>query len=147
MQMASAALLREGDVIVVISKSGKAPELLRVIEVAMQAGARVIAITSSNTPLSKRATISLETDHIEIRETQLSMLSRVLHLVMIDILAVGVAMRRASPAGALMQPASEGHGSSEDDLGGNSRDRPAQEILEWLSHGVAPLPERYRGKA
>jgi len=147
MQMASAALLREGDVIVVISKSGKAPELMRVIEVAMQAGARVIAITSSNTPLSKKATISLEIDHIEIRETQLSMLSRVLHLVMIDILAVGVAIRRASPAGALMQPASEGHGSSEDDLGSNSRDRSAQEILEWLSHGVAPLPERYRGKA
>ena len=48
--------------------------------------------------LAKRATVALETDHIEIRESQLSMISRILHLVMIDILAVGVAIRRAVPA-------------------------------------------------
>jgi glucokinase len=136
MQAASAALLGHGDVIVVISKSGRAPELLRVIEVAMQAGARVIAITSNNTALSKRATIALETDHIEIRETQLSMISRVLHLVMIDILAVGVAIRHASPAGSLLQSGAEA-GAAAPAASGTARDRSAQQILEWLSHGAA----------
>ena len=53
MQAASAALLGKGDVIVAVSKSGRAPELLRVLDVAA-AGAKVIAITSSNTPLAAR---------------------------------------------------------------------------------------------
>jgi glucokinase len=128
MQAASAALLGKGDIIVAVSKSGRAPELLRVLEVAMQAGAQVIAITSSNTPLAKRATVALETDHIEIRESQLSMISRVLHLVMIDILAVGVAIRRAMPVedpGAIAARVSDGA----------SDERSA--VLDWLSHGVA----------
>lgn len=136
MQAASAALLGKGDVIVAISKSGKAPELLRVLEVAMQAGAQVIAITSSNTPLVKKATVALETDHIEIRESQLSMISRVLHLVMIDMLAVGVAIRRAAPGGTLVKSVNQAR---------DSGDVATNEVLDWLSHGVAPGPARRRG--
>ena len=128
MQAASAALLGKGDVIVAVSKSGRAPELLRVLDVAMQAGAQVIAITSSNTPLAKRATVALETDHIEIRESQLSMISRILHLVMIDILAVGVAIRRAEPAGEMKQAVAKARSAGTDD---------ATAVLDWLSHGAA----------
>ena len=136
MQAASAALLGKGDVIVAISKSGKAPELLRVLEVAMQAGAQVIAITSSNTPLVKKATVALETDHIEIRESQLSMISRILHLVMIDMLAVGVAIRRAAPGNTLVQSVNQAR-----EVG----DQSTNEVLDWLSHGVAPSQTRRRG--
>jgi glucokinase len=128
MQAASAALLGKGDVIVAVSKSGRAPELLRVLDVAMQAGAQVIAITSSNTPLAKRATVALETDHIEIRESQLSMISRILHLVMIDILAVGVAIRRAEPTGEMKQAVAKARSAGTDD---------ATAVLDWLSHGAA----------
>jgi glucokinase len=128
MQAASAALLGKGDVIVAVSKSGRAPELLRVLDVAMQAGAQVIAITSSNTPLAKRATVALETDHIEIRESQLSMISRILHLVMIDILAVGVAIRRAMPNEEVAEAVSKVRRSADDD---------ATAVLDWLSHGAA----------
>ncbi|PMS19039.1 glucokinase [Trinickia dabaoshanensis] len=128
MQAASAALLGKGDVIVAVSKSGRAPELLRVLDVAMQAGAQVIAITSSNTPLAKRATVALETDHIEIRESQLSMISRILHLVMIDILAVGVAIRRAEPTGEMTQAVATARSVGTDD---------ASAVLDWLSHGAA----------
>ena len=128
MQAASAALLGKGDVIVAVSKSGRAPELLRVLDVAMQAGAQVIAITSSNTPLAKRATVALETDHIEIRESQLSMISRILHLVMIDILAVGVAIRRAMPSEEVTEAVSKVRRSADDD---------ATAVLDWLSHGAA----------
>ena len=128
MQAASAALLGKGDVIVAVSKSGKAPELLRVLDVAMQAGAQVIAITSSNTPLAKRATVALETDHIEIRDSQLSMISRILHLVMIDILAVGVAIRRAAPDASLHQAVEAVRGQADDD---------GTAVLDWLSHGAA----------
>ncbi|HZZ13976.1 MAG TPA: bifunctional transcriptional regulator/glucokinase [Paraburkholderia sp.] len=128
MQAASAALLGKGDVIVAVSKSGRAPELLRVLDVAMQAGAKVIAITSSNTPLAKRATVALETDHIEIRESQLSMISRILHLVMIDILAVGVAIRRAVPSADVAETVSRARQGADDD---------ASAVLDWLSHGAA----------
>ena len=128
MQAASAALLGKGDVIVAVSKSGRAPELLRVLDVAMQAGAQVIAITSSNTPLAKRATVALETDHIEMRESQLSMISRILHLVMIDILAVGVAIRRAVPSPELTEAVAKARSASADD---------AAAVLDWLSHGAA----------
>ncbi|WP_250492035.1 bifunctional transcriptional regulator/glucokinase [Caballeronia sp. GAWG1-1] len=130
MQAASAALLGKGDVIVAVSKSGRAPELLRVLEVAMQQGATVIAITSSNTPLAKRATVALETDHIEIRESQLSMISRILHLVIIDILAVGVAIRRAAPqpGATLSETVAKARESSDDD---------AAAVLDWLSHGAS----------
>lgn len=128
MQAASAALLGKGDVIVAVSKSGRAPELLRVLDVAMQAGAKVIAITSSNTPLAKRATVALETDHIEIRESQLSMISRILHLVMIDILAVGVAIRRAVPSEDVAETVAKARQGADDD---------ATAVLDWLSHGAA----------
>ncbi|MGF6570802.1 glucokinase /transcriptional regulator, RpiR family [Paraburkholderia fungorum] len=128
MQAASAALLGKGDVIVAVSKSGRAPELLRVLDVAMQAGAKVIAITSSNTPLAKRATVALETDHIEIRESQLSMISRILHLVMIDILAVGVAIRRAVPSADVAETVAKAREGADDD---------ATAVLDWLSHGAA----------
>jgi glucokinase len=128
MQAASAALLGKGDVIVAVSKSGRAPELLRVLDVAMQAGAQVIAITSSNTPLAKRATVALETDHIEIRESQLSMISRILHLVMIDILAVGVAIRRAVPSEDVTEAVAKARSGADDD---------ATAVLDWLSHGAA----------
>ncbi|HHL4086342.1 TPA: bifunctional transcriptional regulator/glucokinase, partial [Burkholderia sola] len=130
MQAASAALLGKGDVIVAVSKSGRAPELLRVLEVAMQAGAKVIAITSSNTPLAKRATVALETDHIEMRESQLSMISRVLHLLMIDILAVGVAIRRASTNGELPEAVAQARARANDDE--------TADVLDWLSHGASP---------
>ncbi|CCD35333.1 Glucokinase / HTH-type transcriptional regulator (HexR?) [Candidatus Paraburkholderia kirkii UZHbot1] len=132
MQAASAALLGKGGVIVAVSKSGRAPELLRVLEVAMQQGATVIAITSSNTPLAKRATVALETDHIEIRESQLSMISRILHLLIIDILAVGVAIRRAAPkpGAKISETVAKARASSDDD---------AAAVLDWLSHGASGM--------
>jgi glucokinase len=132
MQAASAALLGKGDVIVAVSKSGRAPELLRVLDVAMQAGAKVIAITSSNTPLAKRATVALETDHIEIRESQLSMISRILHLLMIDILAVGVAIRRAVPDAEVSDAVSKAR---------EGADEETSAVLDWLSHGAAATPK------
>ena len=92
----------------------------------------MIAITSSNTPLAKKATVALETDHIEIRESQLSMISRVLHLVMIDVLAVGVAIRRAAPQAEVQKAVKRARDDGNDD---------ALAVLDWLSHGAASSPK------
>ncbi|MGQ3092357.1 MAG: glucokinase [Roseateles sp.] len=94
LQLLAADVLREGDVAVVISSGGRLPELLQVVEKAQERGAKVIAITASQSPLAKKADATLIVDHIEDIATHLPMVSRILHLLVIDILAVGVAMRR-----------------------------------------------------
>ena len=53
-------------------------------------GAKVVAITASQSPLAKKADVTLIVDHIEDIATHLPMVSRILHLLVIDILAVGV---------------------------------------------------------
>ncbi len=94
LQLLAADVLREGDVAVVISSGGRLPELLSVVEKAQERGAKVVAITASQSPLAKKADVTLIVDHIEDVATHLPMVSRILHLLVIDILAVGVAMRR-----------------------------------------------------
>jgi len=83
-------------VVVIVSSSGRIQELLEVAEKARARGAAIIAITSSHSPLSRKADVTLIVDHVEDISTHLPMISRILHLLMIDILAVGVAMRRNS---------------------------------------------------
>ncbi len=94
LQPLQADVLRPGDVAVVISSGGRLPELLAVMEKAQARGASVVAITASQSPLAKKADAALIVDHVEDVETHLPMVSRILHLLIIDILAVGVAMRR-----------------------------------------------------
>jgi glucokinase len=94
LQALSAQLLLPGDVAVVISSSGRVNELLEAAEHARQRGAHVVALTASNSPLAKAADVALIVDHVEDLSTQVPMVSRILHLLLIDILAVGVAMRR-----------------------------------------------------
>ncbi|HJV24704.1 MAG TPA: glucokinase [Aromatoleum sp.] len=91
----AAELLRPGDVVVAVSSSGRLPELLHAVDLALAAGAAVIAITASHSPLAKKATVHLAVDHSEDISTHLSMISRILHLLMLDVLAVGVAVRGA----------------------------------------------------
>lgn len=101
LEVMAAELLGPGDVVVAISSSGRLPELLHAVDLALAAGAAVIAITASHSPLAKKATVLLAVDHSEDIATHLSMISRILHLLMLDVLAVGVAMRSTpSPADA-----------------------------------------------
>ena len=94
LQMMAANLLRPEVVAVVISSSGRVKELLEVVEKAHERGATVIAITASQSPLARKADLALIVDHVEDVATQVPMISRILHLLMIDILVVGVSMRR-----------------------------------------------------
>ncbi|MBL8512506.1 MAG: glucokinase, partial [Betaproteobacteria bacterium] len=93
LQVLAAEQLSPEDVVVVVSSTGRIAELNAAIEAAISKGAKVIAITASQSPLAKRATITIAVDHAEDVATQVPMISRVLYLLVIDILAVGVAMR------------------------------------------------------
>jgi glucokinase len=94
LQVLAANLLRPGVVAVVISGSGRIDDLLDVVDKAHEHGAVVIAITASQSPLARKADVALIVDHVEDIATQVPMISRILHLLMIDILVVGVSMRR-----------------------------------------------------
>lgn len=99
LQMLAANVLKPRDVAVIISSGGRLSELLEVADKAHARGAYVVAITASQSPLARKADAALIVDHAEDVATHLPMISRILHLLVIDILAVGVAMRR-NPEGA-----------------------------------------------
>jgi glucokinase len=96
-QALAAQVLGPGDVAFIISSSGRRSDLLAVADTARERGASVIALTASQAPLARKADVTLIVDHVEDAELHLPMISRVLHLLMVDIVAVGVAMHRQEP--------------------------------------------------
>ena len=107
LQLLAASVLKPGDVAVVISSSGRLPELLELVEKVRERGAYVVAITASQSPLARKADAALIVDHVEDISTHLPMISRILHLLVIDILAVGVAMRRNPENMNILEEANE----------------------------------------
>lgn len=93
MQLMSASALKPGDVVVAISHTGRTRDLLEVVPQARQAGATVVAITASDSPLAEASSIVLCVDVPEDTDVHTPMMSRIAHLVVIDTLAVGVARR------------------------------------------------------
>lgn len=93
MQHLSAQLLAPGDVVVAISNSGEIKELLRSVELASQAGALVISITARGSSLAALSQIALTVETLEHREVYSPIISRVPHLLVLDVLAIGVALR------------------------------------------------------
>ena len=96
-QVMSATMLTHGDCAVIISNSGHSRDLLDVAEIARRKGATLIAITATGSPLAQVAhganQILLAVDHPEDFERYSPMVSRLLHLVVIDILTTAVALR------------------------------------------------------
>lgn len=92
-QTMGATMLRPGDCLIVISNSGRTRELVDVARIARHQGATVIAITSSHTPLSDSSHILLAADNLEGSDLYSPMASRLLHLLIIDILATAVALK------------------------------------------------------
>ena len=89
----AATLLKSGDVVVVVSASGRTIDLINTVSVARARGATVVAITHGDTPLARAADITLRADSQEDPDIYSSMTTRLIHLVFIDILAVAVAVR------------------------------------------------------
>jgi RpiR family transcriptional regulator, carbohydrate utilization regulator len=96
-QVMSATMLKPVDCAVVISNSGRSQDLLGVAEIAQRKGATLIVITASGSPLAQMAQgngqILLAADHPEDYDRYSPMVSRMLHLMIVDILTTGVALR------------------------------------------------------
>ena len=96
LQELTAASIQPGTVAIIISSGGKLPELMALQEMIQHRGAALIAITANQSPLARKADVALVAEHNENASTHLPMVSRVLHLLLIDILIVGLELRHAS---------------------------------------------------
>ena len=93
-QKMSALSLQKGDVVVAISQSGRTRSLLDTIELVKDMDAIVIGMAPSGTPIAEAATIPICIDVDEEFEIYTPLSSRIAHLAVIDVLAVGVAQRK-----------------------------------------------------
>ena len=83
-----------GDVFFVISHTGRTKEIIDIAEIASNNGATIIALTSSLSPLTAVSSIALEVDVPENTDEYMAMTSRIVHLVVLDVLATGFTLRR-----------------------------------------------------
>jgi len=99
-QVMSATMLQPGDAAVVISNSGRSRDLLDVADIARRKGATLVAVTASGSPLALLArhagAVLLAADHPEDADRYSPMVSRLLHLMIVDILTTGVALKLGS---------------------------------------------------
>ncbi len=93
MQVMSASMLQPGDCVVIISNSGRTRDLIDACDIARKRGATALVITCSGSPLASAGHIHLTADHPEGYDKYSPMVSRLLHLLIIDILATTVALR------------------------------------------------------
>ena len=93
MQVMSASLLGPGDCVVVISNSGRTRDLMDACDIARKNGATTIVMTATGSPLASAGHIHLAADHPEGYDRYSPMVSRLLHLVIVDVLATTVALR------------------------------------------------------
>jgi RpiR family transcriptional regulator, carbohydrate utilization regulator len=91
-QVMAASLLGPTDCVVLISNSGTSQDLLHIADLAKSKGAASLAISLSRSQLSRKVDHFLAADHDEAFDNYSPMSSRLLHLLIIDILTTGVAL-------------------------------------------------------
>lgn len=96
MQRMSCMNSGEGDVVVLISHTGRTKNLVEMAHLARENDATVLAITSRDTPLAQAATLALLLDVPEDTDVYMPMVSRVAQLTLIDVLATGFTLRRGA---------------------------------------------------
>jgi len=90
--MASAC--KRGDVLVLLSFTGRTTEMVEVARIGRAAGAVIIAITAADSPLAAEASLVLKVQAPEDTDVYMPMQSRLVQLTLIDVLATGVILRR-----------------------------------------------------
>ena len=93
-QRMSAISLGPEDVVVAISQSGETQARLQSVALAREAGANVIGLAPHNTSLSRVCNLAIYVNMEEDLKSFTPVSSRIAHLVVIDVLATGVARHR-----------------------------------------------------
>lgn len=92
-QKAAASLLDERALAIAISYTGRNRDVVEAIELARHIGAPVISVTRTGSPLSLLADVNLNVDVAEDSDVFSPLKSRLAQMMVLDILAVGVALR------------------------------------------------------
>lgn len=96
MQRMSSMSSTDGDVIVLISHTGRTKSLVEVAQIARANDATLIGITALNSPLGRECHYILSLDVPEDTDMYMPMASRIAQMTLIDILATGFTLRRGS---------------------------------------------------
>jgi RpiR family carbohydrate utilization transcriptional regulator len=105
MQRVAAVLLPRDAVVLAISNSGRTRALLETVALARRSGATLIALTRTGSPLAQAADIHLPADVQENPEVYAPMVSRLVHLAIVDVLTVALALRKGPAAITRMEAA------------------------------------------
>ncbi|WP_221801769.1 MurR/RpiR family transcriptional regulator [Oceanobacter mangrovi] len=89
-----AAAAHTGDVIVAISYTGRTRDMVEVARIARENGATVIGLTADNSPLAEACSVHVSFPTPEDTEQYMPMTSRIVQLILLDVLATGVTLRR-----------------------------------------------------
>ena len=98
-QIMTAAMMKPGDVAVVISNTGLTLAMIEVAQTARDSGAKVIAITGSRSPILAECDAGIIIETLENTNIYTPAISRIAALVVIDILSAAVGLRRDAEHG------------------------------------------------
>lgn len=98
LQAQSASLLNSDCLVVAFSRTGRTRDLIRSVELAKNAGAKILVLCASGAPLAELADVHLSVDVEEDPDIYTPMTSRLAHLTYIDALAVAVTLLRGPAA-------------------------------------------------
>ena len=96
MQRMSCMNSGSGDVVVLISHTGRTKSLVEIAQIAKNNDATVVGITSANSPLAQECTFVLSLEVPEDTDMYMPMASRIAQLTLIDVLATGFTLRRGN---------------------------------------------------
>jgi len=96
MQRMSCINSTEGDVIVLISHTGRTKPLVEIAQLARENDAFVIALTAYDSPLAQQSNLVLSLGVPEDTDIYMPMSSRIAQLVLIDVLTTGFTLRRGA---------------------------------------------------
>ena len=97
-QLMAASVLSPRDVLVAVSNSGLSREVLEAVEIAKNNGCVIIGLTRPGSPLAEQADCLLAVPSREDGRLYTPMVSRLLHLAVIDILVISLALRLGEAA-------------------------------------------------
>jgi len=92
-QLASAALLDKKSLAIAISYTGKNKDMLDAVALAREAGASILSVTRTGSELATMCDVNLNVDVAEDSDVFSPLKSRLAQMLVLDILAVGVALK------------------------------------------------------
>jgi len=83
----------EKTLMVAISHSGRSSDILSAVDIAKKSRAKVVSVTATKSPLAETSDVHLSVDLIEDSDIFSPVKSRIGQMLVLDILAVGIAVR------------------------------------------------------